>query len=137
MRKQVEDLYKSGLTLQQVADSLGISKSTAAWHASESARESSKKRRRENKRKFRTELKLMFGGMCKRCNYDRCLDALHFHHRNPSEKSIGVSQAMQWGSQDLTIEEAKKCDLICANCHAEFHSKLVPVAELASATHAG
>lgn len=28
------------------------------------------------------------GGKCERCGYDKCLDALEFHHINPEEKEI-------------------------------------------------
>ena len=30
------------------------------------------------------------GGQCKRCDYKKCIDALEFHHRDPSQKDFGI-----------------------------------------------
>lgn len=77
-----------------------------------------KPRRIERKRK----LIALMGGKCQECGYSRSAAALDFHHRNPVDKQRTVSHllAMQepeaW---DMAVEEAKKCDLICSNCHRE------------------
>ena len=67
---------------------------------------------------------LMRGGKCERCGYDKCEDALCFHHRDPSTKKFQLS--MQSGSTKWEdyLEESKKCDLLCLNCHAEEHKRL-------------
>ena len=48
--------------------------------------------------------------------------ALHFHHRNPAEKDFSISgaHARSWVS---ISGELDKCDLVCANCHAEIHER--------------
>lgn len=63
------------------------------------------------------------GGKCIKCGYDRCLDALQFHHINPNEKefTLGKNKSISW---EKYWEEAQKCELLCANCHAEEHYKL-------------
>tara|TARA_R110000822_G_scaffold83122_4_gene196082 strand:+ start:93 stop:587 length:495 start_codon:yes stop_codon:yes gene_type:complete len=74
----------------------------------------------------RYELKRKFieanGGECEVCGYDKCLGALDFHHRDPSQKGflIAVSRiaVKNW---DMYMEEAKKCALLCSNCHREEH----------------
>ena len=40
----------------------------------------------------------MLGGKCSRCGYDRCVDALEFHHVNPAEKEfkLGSGNTMSW-----------------------------------------
>lgn len=47
---------------------------------------------------------------------------LQFHHRNPDDKSFeiagAVSRGVSWG---IILEEIKKCDVLCANCHAKLH----------------
>ena len=45
----------------------------------------------------------LLGGKCSICGYDKCVDALEFHHENPQEKEF---------------------KLVCSNCHKEIHSKL-------------
>ena len=61
------------------------------------------------------------GGKCQKCGYDKCIDALHFHHRNPEEKSFGLSQNGIYHNWKDYLAEIEKCDLLCANCHAEEH----------------
>lgn len=59
------------------------------------------------------------GGKCSRCGYNRCLQALQFHHLDPSTKEFNISKTTNW---EKIAVELKKCVLICANCHAEEHS---------------
>lgn len=67
----------------------------------------------------------MFGGKCIRCGYDKCVDALEFHHIDETTKSINPSIAIYRWSFDRAFEELKKCILICANCHRELHSNVI------------
>lgn len=127
-RLKVETLRAQGLTYDEIVGALGITKSAVAWHASESNRETARKFRRNNRKKFLRELKLMFGGKCAYCGYSRSLKALQFHHRDASEKlqhkqTYGVGALANFVNQQTAIEEAKKCDLVCANCHAEAHDE--------------
>lgn len=66
-------------------------------------------------------IKLEHGGACTECGYDRCLQALDFHHKNPADKLFGVSCGNTRGINILR-EEAKKCVLLCANCHREVEA---------------
>ena len=61
------------------------------------------------------------GGKCERCGYNKCIDALHFHHIKEKEKEFGLSENGIIHSWILYQEEASKCELLCANCHAEEH----------------
>jgi 5-methylcytosine-specific restriction endonuclease McrA len=61
------------------------------------------------------------GGKCKLCGYDRCLNALQFHHLDPSQKCFGLDRGIT-RSYEQSAEEAKKCVLLCANCHAEVEA---------------
>lgn len=71
---------------------------------------------------FLAKLKQRMGGKCVKCGYKNCLQALEFHHLDPSQKDFTISNC------DLrlaeAIEESKKCILICSNCHKEFHAGL-------------
>ncbi len=60
------------------------------------------------------------GGKCIRCGYDKSLRALTFHHRNPAQKSFSIAKkkCLKW---ETLKPELDKCDLLCANCHAEQH----------------
>jgi transposase-like protein len=62
------------------------------------------------------------GGACVLCGYDRCIGALQFHHVDPSEKSFALSHGGLARSLRRAREEARKCVLLCANCHAEVEA---------------
>lgn len=65
----------------------------------------------------------LLGNRCCLCGYNRCIDALEFHHKNPHEKEfkLGSGNTMSWKDYK---NEALKCILVCSNCHKEIHSKL-------------
>jgi len=64
------------------------------------------------------------GGKCEVCGYDRCVEALEFHHRDLSEKEFGISAKGYSRSWKAVMKELDKCILVCANCHRELHAKL-------------
>ena len=85
------------------------------------------KTRKHQKTILRRSMKLhaikLLGGSWTVCGYDRCVDALEFHHENPEEKEfkLGSGNTMSWKEYKA---EALKCKLVCSNCHKEIHSKL-------------
>lgn len=68
------------------------------------------------------ELISQLGGECSACGYDKCTRALHFHHIRDKRMSLD-SRHLSNGSWTRIKEEATKCVLLCANCHAELHHK--------------
>ena len=64
------------------------------------------------------------GGKCEVCGYDRCIDALEFHHNSFSGKKFGISAKGYTRSWKKVAKELDKCAMICANCHRELHAKL-------------
>lgn len=63
-----------------------------------------------------------FGGCCSFCGYNKCREALEFHHLDPSKKEINPSKVFS-RSYERIIQELNKCILLCANCHRELHVK--------------
>jgi len=61
------------------------------------------------------------GGKCEQCGYKKSIRALEFHHRDPNEKDFHISNGGHTRSWDRVKTELDKCDLLCANCHAETH----------------
>lgn len=63
------------------------------------------------------------GGKCEICGYNKCIGALQFHHIDNTIKDFELSKKYNGGVYDINIfkEEADKCQLLCANCHAEKH----------------
>ena len=63
------------------------------------------------------------GSKCEKCGYNKCSEALEFHHKNPEEKDFNLSDRnliLDW--QEIK-KELDKCILVCANCHREIHAK--------------
>lgn len=75
----------------------------------------------------RTKLKLVEykGGKCQICEYNKSLNALHFHHLEPNEKDFSIS------GKSLSFEKLKsevdKCILVCSNCHSEIHEGIIKI----------
>ena len=53
-----------------------------------------------------------------------------FHHLNPSQKSFGISDSSTTRSRQAYADEAKKCVLLCANCHRKIGKGLIPQDDL-------
>lgn len=62
----------------------------------------------------------VMGEKCCICGYNKCKAALDLHHINPDEKEFSLSNqcSISW---EKTVNELKKCVLVCANCHREIH----------------
>jgi hypothetical protein len=76
----------------------------------------------ERKRRKEVLVK-MLGGCCSTCGYNLSIRALSFHHKDPSKKKFDISSngglMENW---DVLLNEARKCKLLCLNCHAELHN---------------
>ena len=72
--------------------------------------------RRKSKELGRARL----GGKCIKCGIDK-IYLLDFHHRDPNEKEDALATMSRNYNFDSYFSELEKCDLLCANCHREFH----------------
>lgn len=79
------------------------------------------RRRRKKIRQMAFEYK---GGRCQNCGYDKCAEALEFHHLESNGKDFGISARGYTRSWERTKKELDKCILLCANCHREVHAVL-------------
>jgi transposase len=75
---------------------------------------------KKDKKKKLVEYK---GGKCQICGYNKCEQALDFHHIDASQKDFDISSNSF--SFDKMKKEADKCALLCANCHREIHAGLI------------
>jgi len=78
-------------------------------------------KRRKKIRMMAVEYK---GGKCEICGYDRCVEALEFHHQDSAKKDFSVSSDGCTRSWVRVKAELDKCIMLCANCHRETHAKL-------------
>ena len=73
----------------------------------------------DKRRRIKRQLVLEAGGRCELCGYDQCDAALQFHHVDRTTKSFAISAVGVTRAISKAREEASKCVLLCANCHAE------------------
>jgi len=60
------------------------------------------------------------GGECVKCKNNK-IYVLDFHHRDSNEKDFNIGDLSREHCFNIYKEEIKKCVLLCANCHREFH----------------
>ena len=66
-----------------------------------------------------------FGGKCGICGYDKCVEALEFHHINPNEKDFSPSASV--ANREVYVGELRKCVCVCSNCHREVHAGITSI----------
>jgi hypothetical protein len=119
LKNRVRCLSCSPFTLRNNRQPSGLT-TRPRTNQNEKYRRWQEKARRERKAK----LIVLLGGKCSVCGYNRCADALEFHHRDPSTKLFPLGKDRLLKRWDLVLEEARKCDLLCANCHRELEERL-------------
>jgi transposase len=70
------------------------------------------------------------GGARALCGYADWVGALQFHHRDRSTKSFSLGNTGVTGSLARARREARKCVLLCSNCHAEVEAGRKNVPEI-------
>jgi hypothetical protein len=78
------------------------------------------RKRRKKVRQMAIDYK---GGCCQKCGYNKCIDALEFHHADSDGKDFSISEKGYTRSWAKVQEELDKCILLCANCHREIHAQ--------------
>lgn len=79
-------------------------------------------RKMVRRRGLKIEMINLLGGKCSICGYNKCIDALDFHHQGNKEGHI--TTFIKNESRQKVLKEVKKCILLCANCHREVHHRV-------------
>jgi DNA-binding CsgD family transcriptional regulator len=125
---KINELYKSGNSSYAISKILGISKSTALKYISrENIRAKIKTKTKKDRSKYmiywKRNLKKSLvdykGSKCEICGYDKCIEALEFHHLDPTKKDFSISTKL-FGIEKMK-KEVDKCLMVCSNCHRELH----------------
>ena len=168
----LEELIEEGLSINEIAERLGLHRSTVGyWLGKHDLRTAQARRREEGqrakaagrvtvkmtclhhgetdfwlegrgayrclacrrervahrRRRVKEILVSEAGGSCRICGYSRCLAALHFHHLDPGGKRFSMGREGVTRSLAVMREEAHRCVLLCANCHAEVEAGIVRI----------
>ena len=143
MEKQIVSLRKQGKNSTEIGEIVGLHRTTVAKVLRANGFDTSRRthypacvicgvdknrnRRvcgscRTTIRRYRTKRKAveLLGGRCIRCGYDENIAAMEFHHvKGEKEFTIGMVANKSWS---IVVEELKKCELLCSNCHRIEHS---------------
>jgi len=62
---------------------------------------------------------------CEICKYNKCNNSLNFHHEKEKGFMLGGGIRIRENSckeiKEKIINEINKCNVLCANCHADLH----------------
>ena len=75
----------------------------------------------DNKFKYMMETT---GCKCQICGERFPIDVLDVHHIDPSQKNFNITISRFRGMTQATIDELKKCAILCSNCHRLEHVAL-------------
>jgi hypothetical protein len=79
------------------------------------------------RRRIKQTLVVEAGGACRLCGYSACVAALEFHHVERTDKLFSLSHRGVTRSIARARQEASKCVLLCANCHAEVEARVAKI----------
>lgn len=82
------------------------------------------------RRKRKKKLVEYFGGKCQLCGYDKCQGVLQFHHVDPDTKKFAIASFGVCRAWEKVLTEAKKCVLLCANCHGEVENGITVIEKI-------
>ncbi len=77
----------------------------------------------KNKEKM-ASIRLLLGGKCVICGFDKYPCSLDIHHLDPTTKDPAFSHIRGW-SLSRILKEIKECVLVCRNCHTAIHNGLI------------
>lgn len=117
---KIRELFDKGVKKTHIARQLGVDLKAVYYHVDPKYKQQglaiSTKRRKQNKL-FAVEYK---GGKCVKCGYQKCFDALVFHHKDPYQKDFAIAGTTL--SRETLKRELDKTIMLCAICHIEFHA---------------
>ncbi len=131
--KDYQLLYDNGKSLKEIGELYNISRQALSKRIKNkrlkiSQKTNSGKRSTKSYRKRTKEKCVKYkGGKCERCGYNKCIQALDFHHINPKEKDFTISGGTK--SFESLKSELDKCILVCKNCHSEIHADIYPLTD--------
>lgn len=82
------------------------------------------------RRRIKIALVEAFGHKCCNCGLVDDVQLYDFHHLKPEEKEFGISNASTTRSKQAYADEAKKCIMLCANCHRRIENNLISLEDL-------
>jgi hypothetical protein len=118
-KEKILELRALGRSYRQIQAELNCSKSTIAYYLGEGQKDKKVVRTQRHRAKLRRELwDTKEAAGCMDCGEKYPHYVLNFDHR-PEHLKVGkVSDLYTRKGRQAGLDEAAKCDIVCANCHA-------------------
>lgn len=84
----------------------------------------------ERQKRFKQQCVNWKGGECVGCGYNKCNNALDFHHLGQDKKEFSIAHARLTSFNENIKRELDKCILVCSNCHREIHAGVLDLLTL-------
>lgn len=118
----LQKLQGEGKAYNEISRITGFSKATISYHLGVGQKAKTHLRKKKQRNLTKETLIALKGGKCERCGYNKCIQALEFHHLDPTQKKFSLS-THRGSAIEHSLKEIEKCVLLCANCHKEEHYK--------------
>ena len=128
--EKIKQLRSQGKSYRQIQAEIKCSRSLISYYLNPEGKTKNSARKNKNRFRIKSEYRQRLGAKCQICAYNKCQNALHFHHVNPSKKKFAISDSLRkkYTQQEID-DEINKCVLVCSNCHTEIHSGLIKLEE--------
>jgi len=119
IEKGLSEFYRRGKGYQSWCKECADKRHKDYYSKNQDKYANKRKKRRQEMRDWFIEIK---GSLkCSKCEEDH-ISTLQFHHLDPTEKELSLSQMMSRGfSKEKILNEMDKCIVLCANCHFKEH----------------
>ncbi len=124
LKQKIIELRQEHKTYNEISKLLGCTKSVVSYHLNDNVLKDSVARLKAGKKSSKEKAVVYKGGKCLLCGYSRCLQAMDFHHVDPTTKDKKVSESSNF---ETIKPELDKCVLLCANCHREVHAGVATI----------
>ena len=84
----------------------------------------------ERQKRFKQKCIDYKDGKCVGCGYNKCNNALDFHHLSQDKKEFSIAHARLTSFNEKIKKELDKCILVCSNCHREIHAGVLDLLTL-------
>ena len=127
-RARLEALQEIEMSCRRHGLTRFVRRTTGQFRCSKCTSEAVSERRRRVKEILVREA----GSRCQICEYDRYPGALQFHHVDPQHKAFALGHEGLTRSLEKMRAEARKCVLLCGNCHAEVEAGVTALTSVRS-----
>lgn len=119
MKELILSLRAKGYTYKQIVREVGCAKSLVSYYCGVGQADKTLGRQRQSRSKKRAYLqKIKQNFPCMDCGENYPYWVMDFDHRGDKLFGLGGG-ALALYSWDQILEEVKKCDIVCANCHRD------------------